>query len=58
MLHLKRDYVIYMKKNEIEIKEMIYDKLFEIEHDLDNINKTLKYVFVAFIFTIIGGIII
>jgi len=47
-----------MKKNEIEIKEMIYDKLFEIEHDLDNINKTLKYVFVAFIFTIIGGIII
>ena len=42
----------------MEIKELILDKLFEIEHDLDNINKLLKYVFVAFIFTIIGGIII
>lgn len=38
--------------------EVIYDRLLEIEHDLDNINKIIKYGLIAFIFTIIGGIII
>jgi len=45
-------------KKVTEVEKTILDELYAIQHDLDNIHVMLKYVFVAGIFLIIGGIII